>query len=458
MNIKENIKACLDILNITPEDWLEFSAGQNTDTNLKRFKNRNIVYSSIRQVFGYLKLIFLHFKVKKSLFEKNDILFFAVTPNQYNVLSPIAKELKGLEYVFMTSKTLEKRMIATGVNSEHIEIGLKQLLLLCILHVTRLKALYRMYERKPKLFYFRGKSIISVHFWLVFHLNFLNEIRPKLVLVANDHNAETRSLIESCKMMKIPIAYVQHAEVSPRFHSLDFNISFLYGQHSLEIYKRCESRRSVLSSPPKERYYSLVGSMRPIFQENYERKKTRNKNLRLGLLIKGTDDVSDIVDYVNHLSQYGEVIIRPHPNMKFEKLVSELYKLSRGKVLYSDPRTQNPADFLSNVNVVISGNSTMLLEAAIAGVLPIYVENMSAGVLDYYGFVKNSIAMLSESVFSISEAHLKKSQIYKCDSVAIQYYINTFGGPMYRSEPKFVSQQIVEYLQGNVGNLSELQV
>lgn len=458
MIIKEKIRACVHILNVTPEDWLEFSAGQNTETNLKRFKNYNIVYSFIWQICGYLKLIFSHFKIKKSQLEKTAILFFAVTSNQFNVLSPIAKELKGLEYVFMTSKTLEKRMIAAGVNSEHIEIGLKQLLLMCILHLMRLKALYRMFLRKPKLFFFRGKSIFSVHFWLVFHLNFLNETRPKLVLVANDHNAETRSLIEACKMMEIPIAYVQHAEVSARFHSLDFNISFLYGQHSLETYKRCETRRSILSSPPKKRYYSLVGSMLSIYQKNCERKKIRDKNLHLGLLIKGTDDVSDIIDYINHLSQYGEVIVRPHPNMKIDEFYNELSKNYNCRIILSDPRMQSAADFLSNLNVVISGNSTMLLEAAMVGVLPVYVENMSAGVSDYYEFVKNGIAILMQSISKITENDLRMSRDYKCDPVAIQYYISTYSGPNYRNEPKFVSQKILEYLEGKTESFSKFEL
>ena len=109
------IRTCIEILNITPEDWVEFSAGQNTETNLKRFKNYNLIYSLLWQVVGYLRLIILHLEIKRPKPKKKDILFFAVTPNQFNVLSPIAKEVKNLEYAFITSKTLEKRMIAAGV-------------------------------------------------------------------------------------------------------------------------------------------------------------------------------------------------------------------------------------------------------------------------------------------------------------------------------------------------------
>ncbi|MBF9053369.1 hypothetical protein LSUCC1028_03865 [Rhodobacterales bacterium LSUCC1028] len=452
------IEACIKILTRTPEDWVEFSAGQNTKTNLKRFKHRNIMISLLWQIAGYLKLVFTHLKLKPVTHDYKDILFFAVTPNQFNVLRPVAEEIENLSYVFITSKTLANEMISVGVRSEHIEIGTKQLFQLCIVHLLRLKALFSIFISNNKLFFLRGKSIFSVHFWIIYHLNILKEIRPRLVVVANDHNAETRSLVEACKLMDIPTAYVQHAEVSQRFHSLDFNISFLHGQHSLEIYKKCDKRRSNLSSPPIKRYYCLVGSMRLKDQKNHERSTQTNNKMRMGLLIKGTDDLSDICNYIRHLTQYGEVIIRPHPNMRFDDLKKNLNKNFTSSLFYSDPGKQSSADFLVDLNAVISGNSTMLLEAAMIGVLPVYVEKMSAGASDYYGFVENGVAVLAEDVLSISLEDLKKSYNHKFEIDAIKYYIDTYGGPMFRNEPKFVSQKIFEYLEGKTEGFLSFEV
>ena len=48
----EFYKTSLEILSKTPENWLEFSAGQNTETNLKRFRT-NSFFSFVRQSLGY---------------------------------------------------------------------------------------------------------------------------------------------------------------------------------------------------------------------------------------------------------------------------------------------------------------------------------------------------------------------------------------------------------------------
>ena len=196
------IRAAIKVLRLTPENWIEFSAGQNTTSNLRRFKSRSMLLMLVRQILGYLKLIFVHLKLKRFSHERKDILFFAVTPNQYGVLMPIAEELRGSEYIFLTTKTLGKNAGDSSTLSMSIEINIAHVLLLLLLHLIRLKALIYIFLAKPRLFFLRGKSILSVHFWIIYHINILKAVRPRLVIVANDHNAETRSLVEACKIIE----------------------------------------------------------------------------------------------------------------------------------------------------------------------------------------------------------------------------------------------------------------
>ena len=72
----EFYKTSLEILSKTPENWLEFSAGQNTETNLKRFRT-NSFFSFVRQSLGYFYFLFRSFSTKQNKIGNKDVLFLA---------------------------------------------------------------------------------------------------------------------------------------------------------------------------------------------------------------------------------------------------------------------------------------------------------------------------------------------------------------------------------------------
>lgn len=98
------IPAIIKILKINPEDWIEFSAGQNTETNLLRFKEKNAILSILKQLLSYLYLILQHLSFRKIYVQKIDIMFFCVTPNQFSILYPVAIQLPELRYSFELRK------------------------------------------------------------------------------------------------------------------------------------------------------------------------------------------------------------------------------------------------------------------------------------------------------------------------------------------------------------------
>jgi len=446
------------LLDRSSEDWIEFSAGQNTYTNLRRFENHNLAYSLCVQILGYFKLLLVHFVFYKQPRNNSDVLFFAVTANQFSVLEPIALEMSSSTYSFVIGDVLRTKRAKSIVKMLNVQFNLIELVTIFFIQFRRLTVLWKLFLDKPRLFFLRGKNIFSVHFWLVSHYSLVKKIRPKLVIVANDHSAETRSLIEVCKSFKIKIAYVQHAEVSERFHSLDFDISFLYGQHSLDIYKNCDERRAKNSSPPVKRYYSLVGSLRNIKQKTHKKSTNieRKKN-RVGLLVKGTDKATDVIKYIKHLSQFGDIVVRPHPNMKHAELRRKINAGLSNKIEFSNPIQESPEVYLSSLQILISGNSTMLLEAAILGVMPIYVECMSAGAKDYYGFVKNNISVYAKTVASISYLEIEASKKYSSETEAVQYYNYSYRTPYFGKEAEVVNRMIDEYLNDDLSGFDEFK-
>ena len=444
------------ILRNNPEDWIEFSAGQNTKTNLSRFRETNAILSIFKQALSYIYLIIIHLRFKRSLIKNRDILFFCATPNQFSVLYPITTYLPNDRYSFVVPRSLKISEQSNQSQLNYVTVNLYDVFKFFILNVVRLAYLVRLFMNQKGLLIYRGMSFFSVHFWLIYHFTLIQYSKPKLVVLANDHNAQTRSLLVVCRHLDIKTAYVQHAEVSDRFHSLDFDLSFLYGQYSLNIYKRCEKRRNKGTVPPTQRLYFLSGSLRNI--DISDRKSKNDKLIHIGFLIKGTDLLEDIIASAKHLARYGVVIVRPHPNLRHQAIKAKLEKECPQRVFFSNSLTESSSDFLSKVDVIISGNSTMLLEAAIAGVLPIYVDNMSAGVLDYYGFVENNVAVSIGDTLSITHKDLVKAFNYNCDVGAIKYYINTYGSSDYGNEPKLVSQKIIEYLEGEIDHFTEFKI
>lgn len=450
------IRSISRIVRKNPEDWIEFSAGQNTKTNLSRFKENNAILSIVKQALSYIYLIGIHLSFKRSSVTNGDVIFFCATPNQYSVLYPISIHLPKGRYSFIVPRSLNLPLESNETHLAYVSVSVSDVFKFFLLHIVRLKYLIRLFVDEKGLLAYRGMSFFSVHFWLIYHFTLIQSSKPKLVVLANDHNAQTRSLLVVCRHLGVKTAYVQHAEVSDRFHSLDFDLSFLYGQYSLDIYKRCEKRRNAGTAPPKQRLYVLSGSMRKINVP--DRENGNAKLMRIGLLVKGSDLISDIIVYARHLVQYGEVIVRPHPNVSHEAIKEKIEHVCYKKVTFSNPLTESPSDFLSKLNVVVSGNSTMLLEAAIAGVLPIYVDSMSAGVQDYYGFAKNNVAFKINDTLSITQKDVENALNYKCDTESVKYYINTYGSEDFGNEPKLVCQQIIDYLEGKLDDFSEFKV
>ena len=68
----------------------------------------------------------------------------------------------------------------------------------------------------------------------------------------------------------------------------------------------------------------------------------------------------------------------------------------------SDPRTENAFEFISQLDVLISGNSSIHLEAFLLNLLSIYYDN-TGKYLDSYEYLKNGIATKAGSVKEISQ-------------------------------------------------------
>jgi len=153
--------------------------------------------------------------------------------------------------------------------------------------------------------------------------------------------------------------------------------------------------------------------------------------LNIGVAV-GEDDnfnyVQELLNFINN--NKTKCIVRTHPAQdpfyiaKIKDYIKEKHLIS-----WSDPREQLISDYFANINVIISGESSIHLEAAIAG-LPTFYYEFSDNLVqpDYYGYVKNGISMRLKKKFSLN--HLRSSIQNKFNSSkrhqAIKNYSETY--------------------------------
>lgn len=245
----------------------------------------------------------------------------------------------------------------------------------------------------------RLNTFIEIYFWLPFFINYLSKSNSNYILTSNDHNQSNRTLILAAQALDIKTVYIQHAAVSTRFHKLQFDYSFLDGEHAFQIYKDCETNSSTKYKPPNSRHVFLSGIKKRLSRLDNHRLKS------IGLAVKEADDIAEIQKLVELLHKKNfKICIRFHPasSSDFIEKIKAFKKKLPDSLLVSDPRIENVRAFFENISTVIGSNSTIHLEARLCGLKSIYYIFGSTNKFDYYGFVSNGISIYLEDLRKIT--------------------------------------------------------
>jgi len=447
------LKTCMKILNDEPEEWLNFSSGQNSKTNLGRFKPSSEISGKILRILIFIRWFIIRFNPflpLSKLKNKSDILIFASSINQLSVLDPIKKRLvnENVKVNSLSDYSVEKKLSDSFSDWNRIYFDYKILILVISLSIKYFFPLvYRLNKIDNRLPLLRLNGFLSVYAWLPYFYYSLKLTKPKIILLSNDHNPENRCLIEMARQFDIKTIYVQHGGVSERFHSLDFDYSFLDGQYSLDIYKKVENRRSPASRPPKKRFVALTGSLRRLQKKQI----TSQKCEIIGLTVKGTDSLKELAELCIKLNRSRKIIVRPHPSINFNSFVKQFKNQfpNQINIEFSNPQLEEVGSFLYMIDLLIAGNSTILLEAAIVKVIPIYFKSQNEKVDDYYGFVKNRLVKKFESIDKIvSYIETINPSNYKFNKDALKYY-NASYDKAYNESDKIVTENILSLLKNS---------
>ncbi|WP_209332846.1 hypothetical protein [Lunatimonas salinarum] len=137
----------------------------------------------------------------------------------------------------------------------------------------------------------------------------------------------------------------------------------------------------------------------PAFDKWIEAITKKRRSYKIGLAYNTLDHLDD-VDYLirtleKKIEGY-EICLRPHPA---DGRVIHFY----GKFTISNSKTQSSNSFLKEIDIVIAGNTSLLLEAACMNVLPLQYDfsNYDSYLQDYYGFIRNGLTIHCKSIEEI---------------------------------------------------------
>lgn len=321
---------------------------------------------------------------------QNKVWLYVVSQNNYDSLKFISISLQQTVMVAGQNKEI-------GKYNQHVErISLRGK----ILYYYKFLPLLLYFYRKKRKHTIRFFDILfdAVGFYEIY-LRKLRKYKPACVVFANDHTPDARAMLLAAKNLGIKTIYIQHASVSKIFPPLQFDLSLLEGEDSLEKYKACgpvSGRVEFIGMPKFDAYI------------NYRNTKKKINTIGIGAnLMDRTEEIQEALTKLTQAFPELNIILRPHPRDKRD--FSFTQNLSDW-VSFSDSRQVPVFDFLKQIDVLIAGNSGIHLEAVLLNVWSIFYNfNSKENLRDYYGYVINSLsdhATSPEQLVQMIQQHL----------------------------------------------------
>lgn len=199
-----------------------------------------------------------------------------------------------------------------------------------------------------------------------------HKVRIRALVVANDHTDFPVAASMVMRLLDIPVVYVQHAEVSRAFPSLDFSVSVLRNQKSLEIYRDIgKVSGDVFIIPRREKILN--------FKRVLRRGEAQVPVVVYLSSFFSEKNVQCCVDALRDNANVLSIGVKPHPRANQDFLSS----VPGVSVYDSIPQFDH---------VAIVPNSSVLIELLEAGIPVFQYFQLDDIGRDYYGFVREGIA------------------------------------------------------------------
>ncbi|MEJ8802720.1 hypothetical protein [Pontibacter sp. H249] len=355
------------------------------------------------------------------------VWLYVVSQNNYDSLYFLREGLPNAVFVAGQSKEIGK------YNQTVARISLRRKIIYYYKFLPLCFAFLKYKNRSTK----RLTDILfdAVGFYEVY-LDKLQKYKPTVIVFANDHNADARAMLLAAKASGVKTAYIQHASISPIFPPLEYDLNLLEGQDALEKYKQCGAITGSVE---------LIGMPKADAFVKYRNHSQSIKFIGIGCnLMDATEEITALASQLAGDFPEITVIVRPHPrdSRNFERLLHSYPNLK-----LSNSRQVPTFDFLKELDVLLSGNSGIHLEAALLNIWSIYFNmNRSEELHDYYGFISKGLVNEATSYPKLHDMLLQhlhdKPEVYK----RAQYFNATVGTPYDGRSSELALQHLKEFI------------
>lgn len=441
-------KSIRKVLRDEPEIWLAYLHGQQLD-NLKHLTESKPRYRGLPVQllkFSYILMRTWRPFNSNNISQDESYFVFAGTSNQIDSLDSTVEVLKekGATVTAISNRSLldrqqrKERYVPLVFNSTDI---LKTM----FLTVIRTPFLYdELRKLHPQAVSYWFADFCFIYAYLVYFQRVLLKTQPTFVITANDHNVANRCLLAVAHQLDIKTVYLQHASVSKFFPALRVNYAFLDGQSALDVYKQCEDNQPNTDRRVPSPKIFLSGQKKSIIKA-----KLKNSE-KIGVALNTLDSIDLVIKFVTQLTDLSYLIVlRWHPG----QTKSDIEKIRNAfendhRVILSIPNDSRVGDFLACISWLVSGNSSIHLEAALANVIPIYYEFSPSKNYDYYGYIKSGLALEVSSVAELHSVLRNKSYDEKSLRDSIRYYSSTYQ-TIWEGKEGYLVVEVLESLKHN---------
>lgn len=432
---------CLNKLDLADIAYLYGKKADFFLEDKKRPSFFKVIFSIPINIGNILMSVYRNFKFNGSNSKhlNCDYLFFAGTMNQFDCLKNTLNNIQSKDTILI------KGRIETGnQDALKIKFNISDILYGSFFVFTKgFIFLFKNMNINRKGLVYGGDKFLSAFFYCTYFFRILNHFKPKIVVVSNDHNAPNRSLLHVSKYLGIKTAYLQHASVSNYFPPLEFDYAFLDGIVAYEAYKESE-----LSGDIVNKKVFLSGCQKPIIYRSNIKGKKDNSTIIVGLAINTLDGINDVLYFCEQLIkfQYVKIILRNHPGQDANILRKKFELLRNVKI--EDSRVYSSTDFFNKIDLMIAGNTSIHLEASLAGIPCYYIEFGKCSLCrkDYYGYLRSGLIDLFPNVKELNKNILQQLIIFDQNKkqIPLKLYSNTFASKWEGKEGEIVALTIQE--------------
>lgn len=385
---------------------------------------------------------------------------YVATRNQWNAIQPILDCLRARDrsLLVLVDPDLDAADIAeSGYETLRLSYGPRVILCAFFLLLRRLPVLWSWCVKQglPSRFFTSLSEFALAYPLLLCAPALLRDGRPLLMLLANDHTPDSSALWVAATDLGLPTAYVQHAFVTSDFPPLHCTLNFLYGRFALEAYLDSAARFPSSSlagydvtGGPLVREVVLTGAVSRVRSSTF-----LPSDSSVGLGINHGDDPDLIGSFVRALSCASlRILIRPHPRYP-RHLLHHLRRslVSLPNVLILAPSQQSLESFLGSISVLVAGDSSLHLDAALAGIACFYLPGGRGPSGDYYGFRERGLVrpwpeMLLRSLSG--QPLLEALARYQAPAVVLREYSLSFASCLQGHESNCIAAWIDGWLSG----------